>query len=81
MFYKKLRKEAVGNFRLKTGHDYMTEHPHNTGILPFSTCQICNPGIMNAEYLLICPKLYEMSHEHGDVSKFYRKARTHKNSL
>jgi hypothetical protein len=55
----KARKEAVGNFRLKTGHDCLAAHLRKTGIYESSECTICQMpnSVMDEEHLLHCPKL------------------------
>jgi head-tail adaptor len=37
----KPRKEAVANFRLRTGHDCLAAHLRKTGIYESSECTIC----------------------------------------
>ncbi|GFT36304.1 uncharacterized protein LOC103523915 [Nephila pilipes] len=53
-FSHRPRKEAVANFRLKTGHDCLAEHLKRTGILTNSSCLICKIDTMNREHLLVC---------------------------
>jgi ribonuclease HI len=55
----KPRKEAVANFRLKTGHDCLAAHLRKIGIYESSEstfCQMPN-STMDEEHLLYCPKL------------------------
>ena len=55
----KLRKEAVANFRLKTGHDCLAAHLRITDIYESSDCTICQMpnSTTDEEHLLYCPKL------------------------
>ena len=55
----KPRKEAVANFRLKTGHDCLAAHVRKIGIYESRECTICQMpnSTMDEEHLLRCPKL------------------------
>jgi len=53
------RKEAVANFRLKTGHDCLEDHLRKIGIYESSECTICRRpnSTTDEEHLLQCPNL------------------------
>ena len=55
----KPRKEAVANFRLKTGHECLAAHLRKNGIYESSECTICKMpnSTIDKEHLLCCPKL------------------------
>ncbi|GFX42574.1 hypothetical protein TNCV_261091 [Trichonephila clavipes] len=36
------RPAGVANFRIKTGHDYLTEHLHRFGLVDSHTWPLCN---------------------------------------
>ena len=69
------RKEAVANFRLKTGHDCLAEHLNRIGVLPSNLCPICKTAVMNGKHLLVCPGLDLDLQSCGDVNLLYWKAR------
>ena len=58
MSHLKIGKQAVANFRLKTGHDRLTAHLRKTGISESSECTICQipSSTTDEEHLLRCPK-------------------------
>jgi len=55
----KPRRQAVTNFRLKTGHDCLAAHLYRIKISSHNYCTICKQKntIMDKEHLLKCPKL------------------------
>nr|XP_042913165.1 uncharacterized protein LOC122273166 [Parasteatoda tepidariorum] len=69
------RKEAVTHFRLKTGHDCLSEHLYNIKILPSKACPICDTGVLNSDHLLLCKGLDRNSQKSGNVTKLYWEAR------
>ena len=81
VFSIKPRKEAVANFRLKTGHDCLAELLHRIGILPTNECPICNASVMNSEHLLTCSGLDTDSRRQGNICKLYWDPRFHMTNL
>lgn len=74
-FSRRPRKEAVANFRLKTGHDCLALHLSRIGILTSSLCPICKTDVMNGNHLLVCPDLDPTLQQKGDVCLLYWRAR------
>ena len=59
------RKQAVANFWLYTGHDWLAAHLHHIKIFSHNYCTICKlkNTIMDKDHLLECPKLDHTSKE------------------
>ena len=73
----KPRKEAVANFRLKTGHDCLAAHLRKTGICESSECTICQKpnSTTDEEHLLHWPKLDTNQQVLKNTIKLYWDAR------
>uniref|UniRef100_A0A8D8WWH0 Reverse transcriptase n=1 Tax=Cacopsylla melanoneura TaxID=428564 RepID=A0A8D8WWH0_9HEMI len=52
------RKASVANFRLLTGHDYLSQHLHRIGIKDSPNCPLCPLNSpMNQSHLNSCPAM------------------------
>lgn len=63
------RTEAVGNFRLTTGHDRLPEHLYKLGIFPTDECHVCSASVMNSVHFLVCPDLDVDSQRQDNIYK------------
>jgi hypothetical protein len=70
-------KEAVANFRLMSGHDFLAHHLHKIGIYQTSRCVLCNnpDDVMDGEHLLHCPILNHEAQQTKDLVSLYCEAR------
>jgi hypothetical protein len=70
----KPRKQAVANFRLNTGHDYLAAHLLRIKISNHNYCTILKlkNTIMDKDHLLVGPKL---DHTSNELPKLYWDAR------
>jgi hypothetical protein len=73
----KPRKEAVANFRLKTGHECLAVHLRKIGIYESNKCTVCQMqnSTVDEEHLLFCPKLDTEQQVPKNTIKHYWDAR------